>query len=102
MRDHENMNSITINTNTDLDDIYTVDVSNDSSGITLNLDDYTTDTINLDNISWDLGNKIDPDRVERMCKHYPALQKAWDNFHAIYKMVDQDYKGNFEDDDIPF
>ena len=42
-------------------------------------------------------------RVNEMCKHYPALNKAWENFKTIYKMVDQDYKGNFEDDDeIPF
>ena len=99
MRDHENMNSITI-TAPDVDDLYTVDVNND--GLTLDISDYVTDTINLDNISWDFGNKIDPDRVERMCNHYPALKKAWENFQAIYKMVDQDYKGNFEDDDYPF
>lgn len=42
-------------------------------------------------------------RINEMCKHYPALDKAWKNFKTIYKMVDQDYKGNFEDDDeIPF
>ena len=42
-------------------------------------------------------------RINEMCKHYPALNKAWENFKTIYKMVDQDYKGNFEDDDeIPF
>ena len=64
---------------------------------------YTTDSVDISSLSWDFGNKIDPNRVERMCKHYPALKKAWENFEAIYKMVDQDYKGNYEvDDDLPF
>tara|TARA_B110000503_G_C7034670_1_gene365560 strand:+ start:270 stop:572 length:303 start_codon:yes stop_codon:yes gene_type:complete len=54
------------------------------------------------NLSWDYGDKIDPDRVEKMCKEYPALKKSWENFHAIYKMVDQDYKGNYEGDNVSF
>ena len=49
-----------------------------------------------------LDNFIDPDRVEKMCKEYPALKKSWENFHAIYKMVDQDYKGNYEGDNVSF
>ena len=31
--------------------------------------------------------------VEQMCKEYPALEKAFENFKTIYKMVEQDYKG---------
>ena len=50
-------------------------------------------------MSWEFGNKIDPDRVVKMCEHYPALKKVWENFYSIYKMVDQDYKGNFEYND---
>jgi hypothetical protein len=66
-------------------------------------DPNDTDTISIDDLSWDFGNKIDPERVEKMCEQYPALRKAWDKFHSIYKMVDQDYKGNYEyDDEIPF
>jgi hypothetical protein len=45
----------------------------------------------------------DLDKVQKMCDHYPALAKAYENFKTIYKMVDQDYKGNYEDDDeLPF
>ena len=90
----------TITINTDWEDsdqtfTYTVDPVDISS--------VSTDSYDLSNISWDLGNKIDPSRVEKMCEHYPALKKAWDNFYAIYKMVDQDYKGNIEpDEEIPF
>lgn len=90
----------TITINTDWEDsdqtfTYTVDP--------VDLSTISTDSYDLSNISWDLGNKIDPSRVEKMCEHYPALKKAWDNFYAIYKMVDQDYKGNIEpDEEIPF
>lgn len=36
--------------------------------------------------------------VQDMCKHYPALEKALENFKTVYKMVEQDYKGNHEND----
>lgn len=36
--------------------------------------------------------------VEEMCKEYPALEKAFENFKTIYKMVEQDYKGKKEND----
>jgi len=73
------------------------------SEYTFNLSD-TVATIDATGYSsWDFGNKIDPDRVVKMCEEYPALKKAWDNFYAIYNMVDQDYKGNYEaQDDAPF
>lgn len=41
--------------------------------------------------------------INDMIKHYPSLAKAYENFKTIYKMVEQDYKGNHEDkNDIPF
>ena len=89
----------------DLAETITIDTSytNDTgSEYTFNLSD-TVATIDATDLSWDFGNKIDPDRVEKMCEEYPALKKAWDNFYSIYTMVDQDYKGNYEvDDDHPF
>ena len=80
------------------DNAYTITIG-DSIYSTSNIDttltfDTKTDTdINYINI---LDNMIDPDRVEKMCEHYPSLRKAWDNFYSIYKMIDQDYKGNIE------
>ena len=62
------------------------------SEYTFNMSDITIGTDN----TIILNNYIDPDRVKEMCEEYPALKKAWDNFYSIYKMVDQDYKGNFE------
>ena len=38
--------------------------------------------------------------VQDMCKHYPALEKALENFKTVYKMVEQDYKGNHQDNDL--
>jgi hypothetical protein len=75
------------------------------SEYTFNMSDITIGTDNTNTITLDsskstyssiLNNYIDPDRVKEMCEEYPALKKAWDNFYSIYKMVDQDYKGNFE------
>ena len=81
---------------------------NDDQTFSINLnEDYLTSTgseytFNISDITSEstyssiLNNYIDPDRVVKMCEEYPALKKAWDNFYSIYKMVDQDYKGNFE------
>ena len=88
------------------DNTFVVDINDDT--FTLN------DTISLDSTIDGLTNitfnKVefedhmpDPDRVKKMCQHYPALEKAYENFKTIYKMVDQDFKGNHEDDeDVPF
>jgi hypothetical protein len=91
----------------DLAETITIDTSytNDTgSEYTFNLGAGTLSTgIHTSELSWDFGNKIDPDRVEKMCEEYPALKKAWDNFYSIYRMVDQDYKDNYEvDDEAPF
>ena len=51
-------------------------------------------------------NQIDPSKVERMCKQYPALEKVWRNFKSVYDMCKQDYEGKEKagelNDDIPF
>ena len=76
-----------------------IDISTLTTGdiTAVNWDKFNTDVL------WE--NKLpDPARVEKMCKHYPALEKAYENFKSIYKMVEQDYKGNHEDKDdaLPF
>ena len=38
--------------------------------------------------------------VNDMCKEYPALAKAYENFQTVYKLVEQDYKGKKEDKDL--
>jgi len=73
----------------------------------------SNDTITIDghntefNTDWIYNyNQIDPDKVERMCKQYPALEKVWRNFKSVYDMVKQDYEGKKKageiDDDLPF
>src|SRR5210317_394413 len=73
----------------------------------------SNDTITIDghntefNTDWIYNyNQIDPDKVERMCKQYQALEKVWRNFKSVYDMVKQDYEGKKKageiDDDLPF
>jgi hypothetical protein len=70
-----------------------------------------TFTIDSNSIDWTVNSilnetRIDPDEIERMCEHYPALTKVWRNFKNVYDMVKQDYEGKKKagelDDDIPF
>ena len=45
-------------------------------------------------------------RLDEMCKMYPDLAKAYEQFKLIYKMTEQDFKGKLKergiDDEIPF
>jgi hypothetical protein len=66
---------------------------------------YTvSDTININdyNITWPLDNSINIDKIESMCKEYPALEKTWRNFKATYDLVLQDWKGKQNEDDTQF
>lgn len=35
----------------------------------------------------------DLDKVEEMCREYPGLDKAFENFKTVYKMIEQDWLG---------
>jgi hypothetical protein len=88
-----------------------------SDSYTISLDDtitisdgtYTLDThaIDWNNITitptmWE-DCMPDPQKLKKMCEQYPALAKVYENFRTVYSMVEQDWKGNYEDDnDIPF
>ena len=70
---------------------------------------YTkSDTVTIDgvsseyNITWPLDNSINIDKIESMCKEYPALEKTWRNFKATYDLVLQDWKGKQNEDDTQF
>jgi hypothetical protein len=77
------------------------------------------DTVDISEIGYALDNQISfdwdninitptlwtetlPDvyTVNEMCKEYPALAKAYENFQTVYKLVEQDYKGKKEDLDL--
>ena len=97
-------------------EIPTVTYTSTNSSHTITLDeDYLNDsgseyTFNISGHSDSFGDvKLfenalpNIDTVNAMCSYYPALAKAYENFKTIYKMVEQDYKGNHEDkNDIPF
>ena len=97
---------------------YTVTITGSSANnidyTTVQLDDYVTDTgseytFNLPDFENSNINVISPvefeDRmpdlakVTKMCKQYPALHTAFQNFKTIYKMVHQDYVGNHQEED---
>jgi hypothetical protein len=59
----------------------------------------TWDTINVDSIDdgwraveWE-NSYPDFVKVVDMCKEYPGLEKAYENFKTIYKLVEQDWQG---------
>ena len=111
--------TITIDTSVDEDiildvgtiyDTSTIDISSITSGT---ISTSATNTITLedthwaDNITWEQTEFEDcmPNiaKVHNMCGYYPALEKAYENFKTIYQMVEQDYKGNHqENDETPF
>ena len=114
--DLSNMNGTT--------DTITITGTNDMDNRWVSVGDITTSTIDIDSIissndnitfDWDNINITstlwqdtlpDVDTVNKMCKEYPALAKAYENFQTVYKLVEQDYKGKKDagelDDDIPF
>lgn len=96
-------------TSSNLDSITTISgISTD----TIDISDYTTSTDDQISFDWDNMGTIkidrtmfedcmpDADRINDMCKEYPALAKAYENFKTVYKLVEQDYKGKKEDEDL--
>jgi hypothetical protein len=94
-----------------MDTSYTLsDTSNiDIDSITINTDFATeyNNTFNWNDVY--IGRKLwqdtlpDVETVNKMCEEYPALAKAYENFKTVYKLVEQDYKGNHDDEDeFPF
>ena len=100
-----NFDDYTINTSYAVNSSYTI-----GGGDTISISDgtYTLDTNSVDWINniYTNDTRIDPDKIERMCKEYPALEKVWRNFKSVYDMCKQDFEGKKKageiDDDIPF
>ena len=91
---------LTVTTDSIMCDSNTIDISTLTSNDDINLD--WVNNINLDRVMFE-DYMPDPDRLKCMTEQYPALHKAYENFKTIYKMVEQDWKGNYEDDDeLPF
>jgi hypothetical protein len=90
---------LTINTDTVMCD--TVDINTLTSNDNIDLDWISS--ITLDRVMFE-DYMPEPETLKRMAEQYPALKKAYENFKTIYKMVEQDWKGNHADDDeeLPF
>ena len=75
-----------------------------------NIQDISTCTVDLDTLQYEdvvfADTLPDIHKVQEMCKLYPALNKAYEQFKLIYKMTEQDYNGKLKeegfDDDVPF
>ena len=80
----------------------TIDVSSIANTGTITLDDPHW----ADNITWEQTEFEDTmpslAKVENMCKEYPALDKAYENFRTVYAMVHQDWIGKNKDEELPF
>ena len=77
-----------------------------ASTITIDFSDVALDTCNIItetqvDMLWE-NSMPDPQTLKKMCEQYPALEKAYENFRAVYAMVEQDWKGNHEDDEPIF
>ena len=100
------------NINIDISSLITSTVNIDVGAIgdvgTIWIDSSSNDIYINDGTQW---NTIDvlpgkdwedvfPDfnRVQEMCKDYPALEKAYENFKTVYKMVEQDWIGKQKSD----
>jgi len=64
----------------------TIDDTIDISGITL------TEPVEFEDTMPSVA------KVEDMCNDYPALEKAYENFKTIYKMVHQDWQGRQDEE----
>jgi hypothetical protein len=81
-------NTITIDTSTMMNGVYT----------STKISEWVTTNITLEPVLWE-DHLPDPDTVKKMCEQYPALAKAYENFKTIYVLVEQDWKGNHDDQD---
>ena len=88
------------------DSTYTLSGNTDTISVsdgTFTLDTNSVDWLNTIKIN---DTSISPEEIERMCEHYPGLEKVWRNFKSVYDMCKQDFEGKKKageiDDDIPF
>ena len=72
----------------------------------ISIGDLTVDTIDIDSLTIIEPVEFEdhmPDvsKIEDMCRDYPALEKAYENFKTIYKMVHQDWQGRQDAENEP-
>jgi hypothetical protein len=98
------------------DDKYIIDIStmdsNSNYTVTVNASTLSTgynvswdDIVDFDNISQPVEFEDEMPsvaKVEDMCRDYPALEKAYENFKTVYKLVHQDWKGRQDENGLSF
>ena len=77
------------------DNMTDINVGGATDTVTISDGTFTLDTNSVDWLNEIHINdtRISPDEIERMCDEYPALEKVWRNFKAVYDMCKQDYEG---------
>ena len=99
--------TFTIDPSTTTGDYFSTDYL---TGLRGNSSIWTTTTITLNDSDFIFGNvpssvewedkMPDLDKIEEMCKHYPALEKEFERFKLVYGMVKDDYDGRKERGEI--
>ena len=81
-----------VNTMYDVSSIGTINIGNLSLSDTISYSDTITfpDFSNI-NITEFEGMMPPIEKVKEMCEEYPALEKAYENFKLIYKLVHDDW-----------
>ena len=102
LSDYTMESSGSVISSSDFNSITTISGISTSTGSTYRLDDqisFDFDNIKIVPTLWKEALP-DVDTVNAMCEQYPALAKAYENFQTVYKLVEQDYKGKKEDEDL--
>lgn len=90
----------------DLSDTITINSGSIATSINTSIITNGNDPHWADSIRWDPIEFEDQmptvAKVEDMCNDYPALEKAYENFKTIYKLVEQDWIGKQKKDDPLF
>lgn len=101
--------SIAIPSTPNVGDIWLNTSTMNTSVYSSNYDWITVDSgsIDLNNITFDRvmfeDDMPNPQELKEMCAEYPGLEKAYENFKAVYKMVEQDWRGKQKgQDELPF
>ena len=86
-------------------DEYTIDISTMSTSGTITIDAYDISWDSIANQSITIIQPVEFEdempsvaKVEDMCRDYPALEKAYENFKTVYKLVRQDWQGKQDEE----
>jgi hypothetical protein len=101
--------TITIPATANVGDIWldsnSISTFNGNDWITLTDDNnINISSIDIDSLTFPMPKEWEHEfppfhKVEEMCKEYPGLEKAYENFKTVYTMVEQDWHGKQKEQD---